>query len=179
MAAYNRGTEAYNFELFEPDKMPVEERVEAKRKERKELRKVKTKSKGYYTSVIRNTSVQAIDARVKYVVAFLSVAVSIILATCCVGIQGNILNTEIETYKAQISAAESESVELNSTLNSMISPEKVEKYIEKHGMVKIESHQITYVDLSHGDSVVVSGDKVLEEDSGIKGKLKSLYAYIF
>ncbi len=57
----------------------------------------------------------------------------------------------------------------------MVSTEKIEYYAEEVlGMVKAESNQITYIDLSEGDKIVVSGDKVPGEESKVVKALNSL-----
>ena len=46
-------------------------------------------------------------------------------------------------------------------------------------MVKAESYQISYIDLSEGDEIVVSGDKTVGGHEDISKKIKQLFAYIF
>ena len=46
-------------------------------------------------------------------------------------------------------------------------------------MVKAESYQISYIDLSEGDEIVVSGDKTVDGTDGFSKKIKQLFAYIF
>ncbi len=83
------------------------------------------------------------------------------------------LDREISAAQTNISAAESENVRLNMQLDSMISLEHVEQYAEANlGMVKMESHQIEYIDLSGTDKVTVSGDKTLDgEKESLKTKV--------
>ena len=62
----------------------------------------------------------------------------------------------------------------------MVDTEKVIEYAEtKLGMVKAESYQITYINLSQGDEFVVAGDKEVSQNSGFKTEIKELFAYIF
>ena len=92
----------------------------------------------------------------------------------------NALDKQISSVQSELSIAQGESVRLNAELNSMISTEKIEKYAENVlGMVKAESYQISYIDLSEGDKIVVSGDRTLDENGDFAKKIKQLFAYIF
>lgn len=88
-------------------------------------------------------------------------------------VQVDELDRQIAATKTNITAAQSENIRLNMQLDSMISLKKVEEYAQMNlGMVKVESHQIEYIDLSGEDSVIVSGNKTKNEDSlSIKEKL--------
>jgi hypothetical protein len=90
------------------------------------------------------------------------------------------LDSQIANLQNEVSIAEGETVRLNAELNSMVDTEKVIEYAEtKLGMVKAESYQITYINLSQGDEFVVAGEKQVSQDSGIKTEIKELFAYIF
>ena len=92
----------------------------------------------------------------------------------------NALDKQISSVQSELSIAQGESVRLNAELNGMISTEKIENYAENVlGMVKAESYQISYIDLSEGDKIVVSGDRTLDENGNITKKIKELFAYIF
>ena len=50
-------------------------------------------------------------------------------------------------------------------IDSVISLKNVEDYAQTQlGMVKMESHQIEYIDLSGEDRVVLSGEKMLSKN---------------
>lgn len=88
--------------------------------------------------------------------------------------------TEIAAVQSDIKIAEGENVRLNAELSTLMSSDKIENYAENVlGMVKAESYQISYIDLSEGDEIVVSGDKTLKDKEDTTGKLKALFAYIF
>jgi hypothetical protein len=90
------------------------------------------------------------------------------------------LDSQIANLQNDVSIAEGETVRLNAELNSMVDTEKVIEYAEtKLGMVKAESYQITYINLSQGDEFVVAGEKQVSQDSGLKTEIKELFAYIF
>ena len=56
----------------------------------------------------------------------------------------------------------SETVRLQMQLNSIVSIDKVKDYAENTlGMVKIESSQVEYIDLSGENKVILSGNKTL------------------
>jgi len=70
------------------------------------------------------------------------------------------LDRELNAVNTEISILDSENTRLNMQLDAMISLEKVDQYAQEQlGMVKVENYQVTYVDLSGDDSVVVSGGK--------------------
>lgn len=107
-----------------------------------------------------------------FVVIFLGVLVLLFQKVEC-----DSLTREINNLEEQIIIEEAESVRLKSELAAMVSTEKIEYYAEEVlGMVKAESNQITYIDLSEGDKIVVSGDKVPGEESKVVKALNSLVA---
>lgn len=76
------------------------------------------------------------------------------------------LDREISSINTEITAAQSENVRLNMQIDSVISLKNVEDYAQtKLGMVKMENHQIEYIDLSGEDRVVLSGTKTLRADN--------------
>lgn len=76
------------------------------------------------------------------------------------------LDREIANLNTEITAAQSECVRLNMQIDSVISLKNVEEYAQTNlGMVKMESHQIEYIDLSGEDRVVLSGEKMLSKNS--------------
>lgn len=87
------------------------------------------------------------------------------------------LDREIANINAEITAAQSENVRLNMKIDSVISLKNVEDYAQtKLGMVKMENHQIEYIDLSGEDKVVLSGTKTLNVDN--KSFVSKLMEYI-
>ena len=83
------------------------------------------------------------------------------------------LDRQISAAETKITTAQSENVRLNMQLDSMISLENVEEYARDNlGMVKMESYQIEYIDLSGTDKVTLSGSKTLNANSS------SLYSKI-
>ena len=64
------------------------------------------------------------------------------------------INREINSVENQMKIAESDSIRINNELNSIISINNVEDYaINQLGMVKVQEHQVVYVDLSSDDYV--------------------------
>lgn len=79
------------------------------------------------------------------------------------------LDRQIQKTQLLLSAAQSESVKLNMRLDSMFSLERVEDYAKNTlGMVKIESYQIEYLDLSGQDRVNLSGGGRADGNGGEK-----------
>lgn len=76
------------------------------------------------------------------------------------------LDRQISAAETKITTAQSENVRLNMQLDSMISLKNVEEYAQTNlGMVKMESYQIEYIDLSGADKVMVSGARTLNANS--------------
>ena len=73
-----------------------------------------------------------------------------------------------------------EVISLNAELDYVSSDAVIEQKAQAQlGMVKAESYQISYIDLSEGDEIVVSGDKTVGGQEDISNKIKQLFAYIF
>lgn len=203
-----RGTEAYDFSLFEPQvieqpnkqqsrrRMPVSngaparKQVPAKRQApaRKTAPVVRREPlahnvielvDSHQIVVERNSQTAIVPSALKkamcfFVVCLMMLAVNIVLQT-----KYDTLSNEITAIQNEIDIVEGENVRLNAELNSKISSDKVENYAENIlGMVKAESYQINYIDLSEGDEIVVSGNKSMD-NSEFTGKIKELIAYIF
>lgn len=180
MAGYNNSA-AYDLSLFEPQ---VIEKPKTKNNtvpvtnpQRKAANKASAKTNAQQK---RNANQVALSpALLKAVVlgvAFcLCVVALLIMDSKC-----NALDKQISSIQSELSIAQGESVRLNAELNSMMSTEKIENYAENVlGMVKAESYQISYIDLSEGDKIVVSGDRTLDENGEFTKKIKELFAYIF
>lgn len=107
-----------------------------------------------------------------FVMVFLGVLVLLFQKVEC-----DSLAREISSLEEQISIEEAERVRLNAELAAMVCTENIEYYAEEVlGMIKAESHQITYIDLSEGDKIVVSGDKIPGEENRVIKTLNSLVA---
>ncbi len=134
----------------------------------------------YQHTVERNCTSVEISPAVKKIFSYGLLCLGLLFCLLCVDAQCDKVTSEISEVKSKIEIADGEAVRLNAELSSKISTDRVESYAENVlGMVKAESYQITYLDLSDGDKVVVSGDKSPNEKSGISAKAKELFAYIF
>ena len=79
------------------------------------------------------------------------------------------VNRQIARTEKTLEETKSETVRLQMELNSIISIDKVEDYaVNTLGMVKIESGQVEYIDLSGEDKVILSGNKTLKLNSDNK-----------
>ncbi len=183
-----RGTEAYDFSLFEPQVIEEPKKLnndgQPKRKV-PSVRRPATKAANV-TKVINDLQYEAerdaknvaIPATVKKIMCFCALCVSLMVVLLVMQTKNDNLMTEISSVQSEIEIAKGENVRLNAELNSMFASDRIEEYAEKElGMVKAESHQINYIDLSQGDEIVVSGEKTLGEKE--ENKLKTLFAYIF
>ena len=73
------------------------------------------------------------------------------------------VNRQIARTQKTLEETASETVRLQMEINSIISIDKVEDYaVNTLGMVKIESGQVEYIDLSGDNKVTKSGNKTLD-----------------
>lgn len=137
---------AYDFSRFAPAEMPV-----APVEEPKKL-KTAVKKKQAKKQQVRPLAV------VKWV--FVSLFVMASLGSIMVGnIKITQLNDETTKMEKLLDTAKSEQVSLNSKLENRMSISKVEDYaLNNLGLVKTQSYQIQYVQLTNQDKVEVLGN---------------------
>lgn len=134
----------------------------------------------YQHTVARRTQKAAVSASLKKAIVCLCALFALTVVNLFMVAECDRLDSQIAALENEVSIAEGETVRLNAELNSMIDTEKVLEYAEtKLGMVKAESYQITYINLSEGDEFVVAGDKDVNDKSEFKTEIKELFAYIF
>lgn len=178
MAGY-MGSEAYDFSLFEPQviekpKTTVKKQTPTPKKD------TSVKIRGMNQTVKRQSEHTAVNPAVVKALLFCLVGCVCLVVTLMLQARSNELSKQISSIENKISIAQSESVRLNAQLSNRISTDKIETYAEDVlGMVKAESYQISYIDLSEGDKIVVSGDKTTEDKNDTARKIKELFAYIF
>ncbi len=215
-----RGSEAYDFSLFEPQviekpartaapknngrKKSVNKNVKSNhkrsatanrkavatnsgapvrrtapaRKNQPKINNIISIADNYQQTVERNAKSAVIPASVKKAMAFMCLCFSLLIVLLVVQTQCDTIMSEISTVQSEIDIAKGENVRLNAELCALVSSDKIENYAENElGMVKAESYQISYIDLSKGDEIVVSGDKTVEETSDFGAELKKLFAY--
>ena len=193
MAGY-MGSEAYDFSLFEPQVIESPKRVEKKAPAKaRQVKKTPVKkasanakrknsvvSDEMITTVHRNSSSVAVSAVALKIAAFFVVCCSCLVINLVMRSECNALDKQISAVQSEMAIAKSENVRLNAELSSKVSSDEIEDYVENVlGMVKAESHQISYIDLSEGDEFVVCGDKTVSAGNNLAGKIKELFAYIF
>ncbi|NMP37759.1 MAG: hypothetical protein GX051_06490 [Clostridiales bacterium] len=171
------GTEAYDLSLFEPQTVTSTAAVPGKQPAASPpLRQVKKKPQSH-----RQTRQEAAIYR-RRMLKVLSVSLcmlTFVAAIIYTRVQADEAQREITRLQKNITAIQSENVRLSMELSSKVSMDKVESYAEDTlGMVKAENYQITYIDLSEGDEVVLSGGKKLQNASFF-AKIKEKLAYIF
>ena len=144
------------------------------------VRKVANTVDQYQHTVARQSQKMAVSLGLKKAMCCLAVLFAFTIVNLFMSAESDKLDSQIASLQKEVSIAEGETVRLNAELNSMVDTEKVIEYAEtKLGMVKAESYQITYINLSQGDEFVVAGEKKVSQDSGIKTEIKELFAYIF
>lgn len=192
-----RGTEAYDFSLFEPKiveqpgkknntkgysqqaNAPVRKPAPSRKTIQKQSNVVKLINEHQY-EVERNSQNAVVPSVIKKIMCFSVVCFAMVVVLLIMQSKCDTLMNEIASVQSEMKIAEGENVRLNAELSTLVASDKIENYAENVlGMVKAESYQISYIDLSEGDEIVVSGDKTINNDENIKGKIKSLFAYIF
>lgn len=197
------GSEAYDFSLFEPKVIEQPKRANASDKntvrrgapagntapERRNApaRKPEVKRSNvvklvneHQQTVERKSSNAVVSVAFKKAIVFACFCFSLVIALLVLQTKNDMVDAEIAQVNKEIEIAEGEEVRLNAELNSLISSDKIDIYAQDVlGMVKAESHQISYIDRSESDEIVVSGDKSAteEEQETWYGKLESLFAY--
>lgn len=188
-----RETEAYDFSLFEPQVVEQPKKQGAKKaksaKKAASAKKTTQKTKqhtsakvidNYQYEVERDAQKLSIPSSLKKAMCFGLVCFAMMIALLVMHTKCDTLMTEIATVQSSIDIAHGENVRLNAELSSMIATDKIEEYaVNELGMVKAESYQINYIDLSEGDEIVVSGDKTVSDNESGESKIKTLFAYIF
>ena len=131
-------------------------------------------------TVARNSKKTAVSPALIKTMVIVLCLLSAVVVRLFMFVESDKLDAQIASVESKISIQEGETVRLNAELNSIVDTEKVIEYAEtKLGMVKAESYQITYINLSQGDEFVVAGDKEVSENGSFKAEIKELFAYIF
>lgn len=189
MATY-RSSAAYDLSLFEPQVIEQPKRVQKTAPAKKPVKKVAPKVQQKITTAVEVNGMSQTVERASTSVKINKLTKQLIL-TCIAGClcflgllvmesRINALDKQIASVESKIDIQEGEAVRLNAELSSKISSDKIESYAENVlGMVKAESYQISYIDLSEGDEIVVSGDRTVGGQEDISKKIKQLFAYIF
>ncbi len=189
MADY-RSSAAYDLSLFEPQVIEQPKKVQknapATKKTKKSQSAVKNKIdrvvevNGMSQTVERTAASVKVNPLIKKLIVLGVAGCLSFLGLLVMNSRINALDRQIANLENEISIQECESVRLSAELSSKISSDKIESYAENVlGMVKAESYQISYIDLSEGDEIVVSGDKTMGGQSDVSKKIKQLFAYIF
>ncbi|HOA33548.1 MAG: hypothetical protein GXY95_07545 [Clostridiales bacterium] len=177
------GTEAYDFSLFEPYEKKVTSSAAPKRAPQK-----KTKEHPHlkvYPKVQKKTDTKkAIKLQMranmqKSVKVFAVMA--LLFSMLSVKIYCNVVldetTKEITKLEQKLAVEKSEAVRLQMAIDSIVSVKNVDEYAENVlGMMKMEPGRESYINLSKGDEVVVSGGKEVNEEPSI---FRQLLAYIF
>ncbi len=188
MATYGSSA-AYDLSLFEPQVIEQPKRVQqpnTKKPVKKAQPKTQTKIStavelnGMSQTVERKATSVKVNKLAKQLMVFFVAGCLCFLGLLVMDSKINALDKQISSVESKIDIQEGEAVRLNAELSSKISSDKIENYAENVlGMVKAESYQISYIDLSEGDEIVVSGDKTVGGQEDISKKIKQLFAYIF
>jgi cell division protein FtsB len=165
--AYPVSKSQYDFSLFEM-KTPSASNVSTAPKKREE-------KKPQMRVVVNNRRKSKINNMVPASVRKNSVVKAGAVLFCLLTVLGMLIylqakldnvNRQIARTQQTLEETKSETVRLQMEINSIISIDKVEDYaVNTLGMVKIESGQVEYIDLSGEDKVILSGNKTLKLDS--------------
>ena len=162
MAQYNK-YDSYKFEYFEPKTVSTNSAAPKIKQEPKKAPQLKLlqQPKPTRAQIQSDAKKSAMQAR-----KILAIACAVIIFMAMViysRVQLDEVNREINQVKNEIKIAQSDTVRLNNSLNSIVSINKVEDYaLNVLGMVKIQDYQVVYIDLSSEDSVVVANGKTTD-----------------
>ncbi len=106
----------------------------------------------------------AVNTKQTFKVMAISITILLFMALAIFSrIQLDEINREINSVENQMELAKSESIRINNELNAIMSINNVEDYaVNELGMVKVEDHQVVYVDLSEADYVAKANGKNTE-----------------
>lgn len=161
MAQYNIYN-SYDFERFEPKSRTQSNaapKIVPKEQKQPNLELVK-KPKPSQKQIKEDARISARKTRKIFLIA--AVVFTFFAIVIYSRVQLDEINREISSVEHKIELLESDTVKLNNQINSVVSIDKVEDYATNVlGMVKVQEHQVVYIDLSSEDSVVVAnGEKV-------------------
>lgn len=90
------------------------------------------------------------------------------------------LQTETARVQEQLKIAQSENVRINMENNSKVSLDKVEEYaITKLGMIKTESSQAEYIELSKDEKAKTGTEDSKQETVSTSSEKQSFLSYLF
>lgn len=160
MADY-KGSEAYKFELFEPQRAP---RVPQKKTTVGPQKVVKAKPK---TQAQIRAEIREANKRIAKIVVVAVVLLSLVGSVLFSRAQLTVLAIQEEAAENRLSQLKSENVRLQSALAQKMTMDEIEEYaVNRLGMVKSSRSQITYVKVTDGDSVVYYGADAGKTDQG-------------
>ncbi len=134
------------------------------------IRKVESKSSKQIRFEIKQNALRATVVLVFLAAVFSALSFQIVALT-----EQYELFNKINSVESQISDAKSESIRLNSKLNSMTSIGSVDEYATKIlGMAKAEKYQVKCIDLSEGDKVLYSSQSQILSALSIKNDSEKL-----
>lgn len=160
MADY-KGSEAYKFELFEPQRAP---QAPQKKKIAGPQKVVKAKPK---TQAQIRAEIREANKRIAKIVVVAVVLLSLVGSVLFSRAQLTVLAIQEEAAENRLSQLKSENVRLQSALAQKMTMDEIEEYaVNRLGMVKSSRSQITYVKVTDGDSVVYYGADAGKTDQG-------------
>jgi len=147
MADY-KGSEAYKFELFEPQRAPQPQKKVAVGPQKVVKQKPKTQAE------IR-AEIREANKRIAKIVVVAAVLLALVGSVLFSRAQLMVLALEEETAQTRLSQQKSENVRLQSALTQKMTMEEIENYaVNRLGMVKSSNSQVTYLKVADGDSVI-------------------------
>lgn len=145
---YDYGTSA---PALEPEIKPVRKPEKKKSSQKKTSQSVSASAK--------NATRESLFKSVK-VLACVFCIFSVICFAMYLNVMLDETASQINSIENNIEIAKSENIRLNSTLEGMVSIDKVEDYAENNlGMIKLENYKITYFESDEGNHVVLSGGR--------------------
>ena len=154
--AYSRGTEAYAYNRINANGSAAPKRRPTPGTHPAPRPRVVKKTKAQLRAESRRSRAKAIK-----IMCICALLFSIVAFQIYGQVRVDELDRELKSVNSDINVLDSENTRLNMQLDAIISLDKVDRYAQDVlGMVKVENYQVSYVDISSGDKVEVSGGKV-------------------
>ena len=134
-----QASRAYDLDLFQPRKPHLVE--------------LKNTKKATEDNRRRNRRQSVLNLVVYLAVAAVAVVLVGYFITC--NVQLTEMNKTLSDKQTQLSALQSEAVRLKSEMAGKTSAEKVNAYVQEHGLNPINSNQIYYIEASSEDQVTI------------------------
>lgn len=163
MAQYNRYS-SYDFERFEPKTAVQGSAAPAYKPKTEQKPQIRLVEKPKISKAQLKAQSRAAGFKAAKIFVIATVILCFMAAVIYSRVQVDEITRDISSMETKIKNAQSDSVKLDTELNSMMSIDKVEEIaVNELGMVKVQDYQVVYVDLSSQDRVVKADSKTVDD----------------